>query len=54
MIGPLDIPARESSCLALGARGERPYDLLMKGTTTDFVFTNPPWNQKIDGHVSGL
>jgi DNA modification methylase len=36
------------------ARDERAYDALMKGTKADFVFTDPPYNVPIDGHVSGL
>jgi 16S rRNA G966 N2-methylase RsmD len=36
------------------ARDERAYDTLMKGTKADFVFTDPPYNVPIDGHVSGL
>jgi DNA modification methylase len=36
------------------ARDERAYDALMKGTRADFVFTDPPYNVPIDGHVSGL
>jgi len=27
---------------------------LMKGTNAEFVFTDPPYNVPIDGHVSGL
>jgi hypothetical protein len=36
------------------ARDERAYDALMKGTNAEFVFTDPPYNVPIDGHVSGL
>jgi DNA modification methylase len=36
------------------ARDERAYDALMKGTKAEFVFTDPPYNVPIDGHVSGL
>jgi DNA modification methylase len=36
------------------ARDERAYDALMKGTKADFVFSDPPYNVPIDGHVSGL
>jgi DNA modification methylase len=36
------------------ARDERAYDGLMKGTKAEFVFTDPPYNVPIDGHVSGL
>ena len=36
------------------ARDERAYDTLMKGTKADFVFSDPPYNVPIDGHVSGL
>src|SRR5262245_62058448 len=36
------------------ARDERAYDTLMKGTKADFVFSDPPYNVQIDGHVSGL
>jgi DNA modification methylase len=36
------------------AREERAYDALMKGAKADFVFTDPPYNVPIDGHVSGL
>ncbi|MBD3754696.1 MAG: ParB N-terminal domain-containing protein [Gammaproteobacteria bacterium] len=30
------------------------YDRLMDGAGADMVFTDPPYNVKIDGHVSGL
>jgi DNA modification methylase len=36
------------------ARDECAYDALMKRTKADFVFTDPPYNLPIDGHVSGL
>lgn len=36
------------------ARDERAYDALMNGARADFVFTDPPYNVRIDGHVSGL
>jgi len=36
------------------ARDERAYETLMKGTKADFVFSDPPYNLPIDGHVSGL
>src|SRR5262249_843033 len=36
------------------ARDERAYDALMKRTKADFVFSDPPYNVPIDGHVSGL
>jgi DNA modification methylase len=36
------------------ARDERAYETLMKGTKADFVFSDPPYNVPIDGHVSGL
>jgi DNA modification methylase len=36
------------------ARDERAYDALMKGTRAGFVFSDPPYNVPIDGHVSGL
>src|SRR5262249_52351080 len=36
------------------ARDQRAYETLMKGTKADFVFTDPPYNVPIDGHVSGL
>jgi hypothetical protein len=36
------------------ARDERAYRALMKGTRAHLVFTDPPYNVAIDGHVSGL
>lgn len=41
--------------LACGdARDDATYALLMRGTKAEFVFTDPPYNVPIDGHVCGL
>jgi 16S rRNA G966 N2-methylase RsmD len=41
--------------LACGdARDEETYALLMRGEKAQFVFTDPPYNVPIDGHVCGL
>ena len=36
------------------ARDQAAYDLLLEGHKAEFVFTDPPYNVQIDGHVSGL
>src|SRR6266545_650270 len=36
------------------ARDPAAYDLLMRGDKAEFVFTDPPYNVPIDGHVCGL
>jgi DNA modification methylase len=36
------------------ARDQAAYDALLEGTKADFIFTDPPYNVAIDGHVSGL
>jgi DNA modification methylase len=36
------------------ARDEEAYNLLMDGEKAEFVFTDPPYNVPIDGHVCGL
>jgi DNA modification methylase len=36
------------------ARNEAAYEDVLDGQTADFVFTDPPYNVPIDGHVSGL
>jgi hypothetical protein len=36
------------------ARDECAYEALMNGTKANFVFSDPPYNVPIDGHVSGL
>ena len=36
------------------ARDPAAYDLLMRGDKARFVFTDPPYNVPIDGHVCGL
>ena len=36
------------------ARDQTAYDALLEGAKADFVFTDPPYNVAIDGHVSGL
>jgi DNA modification methylase len=36
------------------AREPADYDKLMKGERADLIFTDPPWNCAIQGHVSGL
>jgi DNA modification methylase len=36
------------------ARDEASYDALLEGAKAEFVFTDPPYNVAIDGHVCGL
>ena len=36
------------------ARNRNDYELLLEGEPVDLIFTDPPYNVKIDGHVSGL
>jgi len=36
------------------ARKQDAYDALLEGAKADFVFTDPPYNVAIDGHVCGL
>jgi DNA modification methylase len=36
------------------ARDQHAYDQLLDGATAEFVFTDPPYNVSIDGHVCGL
>jgi DNA modification methylase len=36
------------------ARDQATYDLLLEGHKAEFVFTDPPYNVEIDGHVCGL
>jgi DNA modification methylase len=36
------------------ARDEASYDRLLEGAKAEFVFTDPPYNVAIDGHVCGL
>jgi hypothetical protein len=36
------------------ARDNAAYELLMNGSKAEFVFTDPPYNVPISGHVSGL
>ncbi len=36
------------------ARSSADYDVLMCGEIADLIFTDPPYNVAIDGHVSGL
>ena len=36
------------------ARRSRDYDLLLADDRVDLIFTDPPYNVPIDGHVSGL
>jgi DNA modification methylase len=36
------------------ARGNAAYDHLLAGAKAEFVFTDPPYNVAIDGHVCGL
>jgi len=36
------------------AREQSSYDALLEGVAAEFVFTDPPYNVKIDGHVCGL
>jgi len=40
--------------LCADARQGASYDALLEGAKADFVFTDPPYNVAIDGHVSGL
>jgi|SRR5581483_7449448 len=40
--------------LCADARDRTAYDALLEGAKADFVFTDPPYNVPIDGHVSGL
>ena len=36
------------------ARDQAAYDHLLEGAKAEFVFTDPPYNVAIDGHVCGL
>jgi DNA modification methylase len=36
------------------AREQAAYDALLQGAKTEFVFTDPPYNVVINGHVCGL
>lgn len=36
------------------ARNRSDYEALLNGQTVDLIFTDPPYNVPIDGHVSGL
>jgi DNA modification methylase len=40
--------------LCADAREQAAYDRLLKGAKAQFVFTDPPYNVEIDGHVCGL
>lgn len=40
--------------LCADAREKSSYDTLLKGERAEFVFTDPPYNVPIDGHVCGL
>ena len=40
--------------LCADAREQVAYDALLEGAKADFVFTDPPYNVAIDGHVCGL
>src|SRR5262245_33601566 len=40
--------------LCADAREQAAYDALLDGGKADFVFTDPPYNVAIDGHVCGL
>jgi hypothetical protein len=52
---PGDIWMLGNHILACGdARDDATYALLMRGGKADFVFTDPPYNVPIDGHVCGL
>ena len=42
------------SLLCGDARETSSYDVLMEGAKAEFVFADPPYNVRIDGHVSGL
>lgn len=43
----------EHSLLCADARNPRVYEQLLNGELAAMVFTDPPWNVKINGHVSG-
>ena len=40
--------------LCADACDEAAYDRLLEGAKAEFVFTDPPYNVAIDGHVCGL
>jgi len=40
--------------LCSDARDKAAYDVLLAGAKAEFVFTDPPYNVAIDGHVCGL
>jgi len=40
--------------LCADARDQAAYDRLLEGAKAEFVFTDPPYNVAIDGHVCGL
>ena len=40
--------------LCADAREKASYDVLLEGAKAEFVFTDPPYNVPIDGHVCGL
>jgi DNA modification methylase len=40
--------------LCWDARDKAAYDRLLEGAKAEFVFTDPPYNVEIDGHVCGL
>jgi DNA modification methylase len=40
--------------LCADARDEAAYDRLLEGAKAEFVFTDPPYNVAIDGHLCGL
>lgn len=44
----------EHRLLCGDARSAAAYTRLFEGRTADLVFTDPPYNVRIDGHVSGL
>jgi DNA modification methylase len=52
---PGDLWQLGNHVLACGdARDDTTYALLMGGEKAQFVFTDPPYNVPIDGHVCGL
>jgi hypothetical protein len=36
------------------ARDKAAYDVLLEGAKAEFVFTDPPYNVRIEGNVCGL
>ena len=53
-IGDHWVVAGEHHLLCADARDRRSFESLLAGATAQLVFTDPPFNVKIQGHVSGL